>query len=295
MNEIDNTSSGVLQPFVGSAELQDQPNVASAEPAPERHCHDCREALSAAAHDLKTPIAVLSGYVDLLLSEKLGELTERQREILQEMQSSGARLISYVNDSISFSSVKVGKYTPNFELGDLNACISEVCSFWTTCFQNKDIAFYVLLPEKLKPFPFDYHKTQRILSNLLENAMKYTPEGGTVWLSAEPYVWERRAVSRAWTGGSDRRKQQRNVPNAVRITVSDTGAGIAPEFHQDIFEEYVRLAQPGGRSNGSGLGLAIAKNLVTALQGRIWVESEVAVGSKFFVLIPMNPVVGNTK
>ena len=91
MNEIDNTSSGVLQPFVGSAELQDQPNVASAEPAPERHCHDCREALSAAAHDLKTPIAVLSGYVDLLLSEKLGELTERQREILQEMQSSGAR------------------------------------------------------------------------------------------------------------------------------------------------------------------------------------------------------------
>jgi signal transduction histidine kinase len=287
MNEIENTIGGVIQDLENAPELQGQ---GESQPTSERHCHDCREALSAAAHDLKTPIAVLSGYVELLLSEKLGTLTSRQREILEEMQSSSTRLISYVNDSISYSSVKVGGYTPNFELGDLNACISEVCSFWTTCFQDKNVAFYVLLPEKLKHFPFDYHKTQRIISNLLENAMKYTPEGGTVWLSAEPYIWERRAVTRPLSSGTDRRKQQRNLPNSVRIIVSDTGVGIAPEFHQDIFEEYVRLAQPGGRSNGSGLGLAIAKNLVTALQGRIWVESEVAVGSKFFVLLPMSPV-----
>jgi signal transduction histidine kinase len=290
MTEPDSTTSSILQEL-------DTTSVETPVPAGsvDRHCHDCREALSAAAHDLKTPIAVLSGYVDLLLSEKLGDLTPRQREILSEMQSSSTRLISYVNDSISFSSVKVGKYSPNFELGDLNACISEVCGFWTTCFQNKNIAFYVLLPEKLKPFPFDYHKTQRVLSNLLENAMKNTPEGGTVWLSAEPYVWERRAVTRAWSGTAERRKQQRHIHNSVRIIVSDTGTGIAPEFYQDIFEEYVRLAQPGGRSTGSGLGLAIARNLMNALQGRIWVESEVAVGSKFFVLIPMNPVAGNSK
>jgi hypothetical protein len=159
-------------------------------------------ALASAAHDLKTPLAILNGYVELLQSEKLGGLNERQREVLRDMRSNGQRLQRYIQDFLSFSVLETGDLKMRFEPGNINSCLSEVCRLWSPRFQERGLAMYFLANEKVNEFAFDAPKVERIISNLLENASKFTPAGGTVWLHAEPYVWERRALSKASLPGT---------------------------------------------------------------------------------------------
>lgn len=253
----------------------------------EQHCSCCRDALASAAHELKTPLAIMGGYLHLLLSGKLGELNPRQMEVLAEMQANGTRLSSFIQNLLTYTALKVDRFELHYEVGDVNACIREIAEVWAQRFHEKAIAFYFLANEKLAPFPFDYYKIQHVVSNLLDNAMKYTPASGTVWLHVEPYFWERRTVQRQPM--VERRRQRVNAPNCCRISVSDTGPGIAPEFQQEIFEEYFRIVPPGTRAEGHGLGLAIARRLVQSAGGKIWVESESGTGSKFSFLVLLNP------
>ena len=253
----------------------------------EEHCSCCRDALASAAHELKTPLAIMGGYLQLLLSEKLGPLNTRQVEVLTEMQANGVRLSNFIQNLLTYTSLKVDRFELNYELGSINECIREIAEVWAQRFQDKAIAFYFLPNERLEPFPFDYYKVQHVVSNLLDNAMKYTPSSGTVWLHVEPYFWERRTVQRPPL--VERRKQRVAGPNCCRISVSDNGPGIAPEFQQEIFDEYFRLTPQGTRAEGYGLGLAIARRLVQSAGGKIWVESEPGSGSKFSFLVLLNP------
>jgi signal transduction histidine kinase len=130
-------------------------------------------------------------------------------------------------------------------------------------------------------FKFDYQKVQQCMFNLLDNALKHTPANGSVTLVAQPHFWERR-VSDA-PPSEERRRNNGQRRNSVLVSVKDTGNGIAPEFHQEIFEEFVRV-DPS--SSGMGLGLAITKRLIQAHRGKIWVNSEVGRGSTFSFLLP---------
>ena len=132
-------------------------------------------------------------------------------------------------------------------------------------------------------FKFDYQKVQQTVANLLDNALKHTPAGGSVTLRAEAHFWERRSATKSapLTGGGKGCQQ----PNSVRVAVTDTGPGIATEHHQEIFEDFVRVDR---NSSGMGLGLAIAKRLVQAHRGKIWVESEPRRGCTFTFLLPMD-------
>jgi len=244
-------------------------------------------ALAHAAHELKTPLAIMAGYLDLLLSDKVGPLSERQRQILEDMRANGTRLQQFIHDFLTYSALETGNISMRFEMADLNACLHEVCSFWLHRFHQQGVALYFLANEKLKPFPFDNFKVQHIVSNLLDNALKFTSSGGTVWLNAEPHAWERRAGKSVRVAG-DRRKQLTALPNSVRISVSDTGVGIAPEFQQEIFEDFTKASHEKN-SQGMGLGLSIARRLVQAHGGRIWMESQLGSGTKFSFLIPLNP------
>jgi signal transduction histidine kinase len=246
-------------------------------------------ALASAAHDLKTPLAILNGYIELLHSEKLGGLNDRQREVLGDMHASGQRLQQFIQDFLTYSVLETGEMKVQYETGDMNACLSEVCRLWSNRFQEKGLALYFLANEKLPPFPFDAPKTQRVVSNLLENASKFTPAGGTVWLHAEPYMWERRA-STASDVSSERRRQSTTLPNSAKISVSDTGPGIPPEYHIEVFDDFFRLPKTEKESEGMGLGLAIARRLVNGMGGKIWVESEPNAGCKFSFLLPLKPV-----
>jgi len=250
-------------------------------------------ALASAAHDLKTPLAILNGYVELLQSEKLGDLNERQREVLRDMRSNGQRLQRYIQDFLSFSVLETGVLKMRFEPGNINTCLSEVCRLWSPRFQERGLAMYFLANEKVLEFAFDAPKVERIISNLLENASKFTPAGGTVWLHAEPYVWERRALSKA-SVSQERRRRPLSQPNSVKISVSDTGPGIPPEYHLEIFDDFFRLPS-SEKSEGMGLGLAIARRLVQGMGGKIWVESEQGTGCRFSFIIPLKPPVSNSE
>ncbi len=252
----------------------------------ERHLRTTH-ALGSAAHDLKTPLAILNGYVEVLQSEKLGPLTDRQREVLRDMQSSGQRLQRFIQDFLNFSVLETGELKMRFERQDMNACLSEVCRLWSPRYQEKALALYFLANDKLLPFDFDAAKVERVVSNLLENASKFTPTGGTVWLHAEPHMWERRSASPAGVF-AERRRQMNSQPNAVKVSVSDTGPGISAEFHLEVFDDFFRLPQ-AETSDGMGLGLSIARRLIHAMGGKIWGESDPGAGCKFSFLLPLKP------
>jgi len=245
-------------------------------------------ALASAAHDLKTPLAILNGYVEVLESEKLGGLNPRQREVLRDMRANGRRLQNFIQDFLTFSVLETGELRMRYETGDLNRCLGEVCRLWSPRFQENGVALYFLPHEKLAPFDFDSAKVERVISNLLENASKFTPSGGTVWLHAEPYMWERRSVSKAAVAG-ERRRRSVLVPNSVKISVADTGPGIPAEYHIEVFDDFFRLPQTESQTEGMGLGLAIARRFVQAMGGKIWVESEPGAGCKFSFLLPLKP------
>lgn len=239
--------------------------------------------LASAAHELKTPLAVMKGYYDLLLSGSLGKVSDRQQDILKESKESCDRLVRLVSMFLNYSALESGKLVLQLRENDLRDCIKDVTCRWQDAFQRATVHLDVKLHPELTSFKFDYQKVQQCIANLLDNALKHTPAGGTVTLLAEPHFWERR-ISEA-PASAERRRGVGNRANSILLSVSDTGAGIAAEFHQEIFEEFVRV-DPS--SSGMGLGLAITKRLIQAHRGKVWVDSELGRGSSFSFLLPIH-------
>jgi len=240
--------------------------------------------LASAAHELKTPLAVIKGYYDLLLTGSLGRLSEKQKDILEESKENCERLVRLVSMFLNYSALESGKLVLQLRENDLRDCLEEIASRWSEAFQRKGVKLETVLDPSIPTFRFDYQKVQQSAANLLDNALKHTPGGGTVTLRARPYFWERRGAEVAPV--EERRRFRLPRPNSVEVSVTDSGGGIAPEHHQEIFEDFVRVDK---NTSGMGLGLAIAKRLIQAHRGKIWVESEQSRGSTFAFLLPMDP------
>ena len=239
--------------------------------------------LASAAHELKTPLAVIKGYYDLLLTNSLGKLTDKQKDILEESKESCERLVRLVSMFLNYSALESGKLVLQLRENDLRDCLEEMTSRWSEAFQRKGVKLETHLDPSIPTFKFDYQKVQQAAANLLDNALKHTPRGGNVILRAKPHFWERRVAEVAPV--EERRRFRLPRPNSVEVSVTDSGAGIAPEHHQEIFEDFVRVDR---NTSGMGLGLAIAKRLIQAHRGKIWVESEALRGSTFAFLLPMD-------
>jgi len=239
--------------------------------------------LASAAHELKTPLAVIKGYYDLLLTGSLGRLTEKQRDILEESRESSERLVRLVSMFLNYSALESGKLVLQLRDNDLRDCLEELAKRWCEAFQRKGVKLETSLDPSISSFRFDYQKVQQTAANLLDNALKHTPSGGVVTLKATPHFWERRVVEASPV--EERRRFRLPRPNSVEVSVIDSGPGLAPEHHQEIFEDFVRVDR---NTSGMGLGLAISKRLVQAHRGKIWVESETNRGSKFTFLLPMD-------
>ena len=243
-------------------------------------------ALASAAHELKTPLGVMSGYTDLLLGESLGPLNEAQKTVLAEMQQNAVRLQKFIHTFLTFSALESGKLELSKELGDVNECVSEVLWHWSAPLEQRRMVCRFVPDKNLPSFHFDCLKVQHVISNLLENALKYTPAGGCIVVKTEAHLWERRSPVQNSVFPQERRKSNGDCKyNSVRISVGDNGPGIPPEYHFEIFNEFLRV-QPE-KSDGMGLGLAIARRLVEAHGGKIWVESEIGRGSTFSLLLPI--------
>jgi signal transduction histidine kinase len=239
--------------------------------------------LASAAHELKTPLAVIKGYYDLLLTGSLGKLTDKQSDILQESKESCERLVRLVSMFLNYSALESGKLVLHLRENDLLECLGELAGRWQEAFQKKHVRLETQFEKGVPVFKFDYQKVQQAVANLLDNALKHTLAGGSVTLRVQPHFWERRVAESAPV--NERRRLRAASPNSAEVAVSDTGPGIAAEHHQEIFEDFVRVDR---NTSGMGLGLAIVKRLVQAHRGKIWVDSEPRRGCAFTFLLPID-------
>jgi len=240
--------------------------------------------LVSAAHEFKTPLVVMLGYADLLRNGHLGSVNDRQRQVLGEIQESAERLQKVIQGMLLLYELRAarGHFRSRWEATEVNQNLKEIFAFWAPAAKQKSIT-YDFHPARGNPrVCVEALQLQHIVSNLIENALKFTPAHGKVTVSAMPCFWERRQAQTEFLFKFDR-KENRKIENAVRIDVIDTGPGIPPDHHEDIFFDFVQL--PGASSQGTGLGLAIARRLTEAHGGAIWVESDEGRGSRFSLLL----------
>jgi len=242
--------------------------------------------LVSAAHEFKTPLVAMLGYTDLLRSARLGPINDKQKQVLDEMQESAERLQKLIQDLLLLFQLKAARGAGGNKLAlavaEVNEHVGEIFNYWAPAAKLKSIAYeFHPAPGRLR-VRVETLKLQHIISNLIENALKYTPTRGQVVVSVTPCFWERRKTQTEFLFNLER-SASRRIENAVRIDVTDSGPGIPPEHREDIFWDFVQL--PGASSRGTGLGLAIARRLTEAYGGAIWVESELGKGSKFSLLL----------
>jgi signal transduction histidine kinase len=216
------------------------------------------------AHDLRSPITVITGYTDLLLNNKAGELSELQIEFLRAVEDRSTALRKLVDEFLTVSKFQGTKITLDRKQVDLNALLGNVAKSLVLIANNKEITVTAELDETLPEISADSDKLQKVFSNLYDNALKYTPDGGAVTI------------------------RSRFDGDRVRVEIADTGIGIDAEELPYVFEPYKRMSTAHKRKiKGTGLGLSIVKQIVEAHEGRVWTESEPEKGSRFFVELPL--------
>jgi two-component system, sensor histidine kinase and response regulator len=231
------------------------------------------EFVSVASHELRTPLAAIKNAVQLMLTGKTGEVNENQKKFLSMAERNINRLTNILNDLLNLSRIESGKMAfkcENIELGDI---LELAASSLRPHAEVKSIQIDVQLPESLPTIYGDQEKIEQILTNLIGNAIKFTPDGGKILISARPPPHD----------------QKEGYGQAVAISVKDTGIGIPAEHRTAIFEKFHQVEGSLRRSmSGTGLGLAITKGLVEAQQGKIVVESEMGKGSTFTFTLPVS-------
>ena len=221
--------------------------------------------LAVMSHELRTPLNAIAGYVQLLEMGIHGPVTGAQREALDRIARSQNHLLRLINDVLNLARIESGRVEFLLEAVELSALMREVTPMVEPQMDAKRLTFAVRVPPGTT-VRADREKLQQILINLLGNALKFTPAGGTVWVECAP-----------GTGH----------PPTVLLRVCDSGIGIPPEKLPAVFEPFVQVDMSRtGRSEGSGLGLAISRDLARGMSGDLDVESEVGKGSVFTLHLP---------
>jgi signal transduction histidine kinase/GGDEF domain-containing protein len=231
------------------------------------------EFVSVASHELRTPLAAIKNSIQLVLSEKTGAINENQTKFLSMAERNINRLTNILNDLLNLSKIESGNIELKFGDVVLKSLIELTVSALQPQADGKSIKIIIETPDGLPPVYGDKDKIEQILINLIGNAIKFTPEGGNIFVSGIPFSEERE-------GG---------LSHKVAISVKDTGIGIPHEHLSSIFDKFFQVEGTLQRSvGGTGLGLAITKGLVEAHQGKIWAESEVGKGSAFTFTLPVS-------
>jgi signal transduction histidine kinase len=221
------------------------------------------EFLANMSHELRTPLNAIIGFSEVLLQRLFGELNPKQEEYLRDVLSSGQHQLALVNDILDLSKVEAGKM--ELDLGP--TAVAPLIDSGLLLVRERATRHGIALTARVDPsaglITADERKLKQVLVNLLSNAVKYTPDGGRVEVLAERRDGE------------------------IRVSVSDTGVGIAPEDQARIFEEFQQTDVGRHTEASTGLGLSLARKLVELHGGRIWVESELGKGSTFTFVVPL--------
>jgi NtrC-family two-component system sensor histidine kinase KinB len=221
------------------------------------------EFIATVSHELRTPLTSLSMGIDILTQEVIGSVNQRQKDLLIAAKDDSERLRKLVKELLDLSKLESGKYEMKKEFVDFRRLVTDAVRPLRLPFEEKQIRLELYIPEHLNALSADSHQLAWVITNLLTNALRYTDTGGKVQLTA------------------------REEKQGLVVTVTDTGHGISHENLETVFDKFVQVKSSTETTPGSvGLGLAIAREVVEAHGGRIWVESQVGIGSTFFFTIP---------
>jgi two-component system, NtrC family, sensor kinase len=221
------------------------------------------EFLANMSHELRTPLNAIIGFSQVLRKRMFGEINPRQEEYLDDILSSGHHLLSLINDVLDLAKVEAGQVELEVATFSLREALERGVVMVREPAVKKGIGLSLALAPDVDLVDGDERRLRQVVYNLLSNAVKFTPGGGCIDVASS------------------------RVNGEVRVTVTDTGPGIAPEDHERIFEEFQQTDVGVDQREGTGLGLALSKRLVELHGGRIWVESEPGHGSRFVFTLPI--------
>ncbi len=222
------------------------------------------------SHELKTPISAIKLSLQLLQDARIGGINPEQNKLLHHIQEDADRLLHITGELLNLAQVETGNiqlhYRPTlpWEIMDYAFRAMEFQA------QQKDIQLEIAVPANLPPVDTDLEKTAWVLVNFLSNAIRYSPAGGNITMSAD--------------------SQSLHGKPFVRFSVRDFGPGIDPDYKDRIFDKFFRVPEPDAIKGGTGLGLAIAKEFITAQGGSIWVKSTPGSGATFSFALPVATV-----
>jgi signal transduction histidine kinase len=228
------------------------------------------EFLATMSHELRTPLNSIIGFSALLLDDPgEGAAGEQRRRFASNVNQSGRRLLALVNDILDLTKVEAGRMELRITSFDVEEAIGAVVAEMRPLAEQKGLRLAVRVAPSVGTVTADEGKLKQVLYHLLSNAVKFTPAAGYVEVAA------------------------RRAEGAVEVTVADSGIGIAPEDQERIFQAFRQLdSSLSRRYEGAGLGLALARQLVELQDGRIWVESGLGEGSRFYFTLPLTPAAG---
>lgn len=225
--------------------------------------------LASMSHELRTPMNAIIGFSDLLDAETAGPLSPKQRRFVGHVRNGAKHLLTLIDDILDLSKIEAGRMELHPEDVLLAEAVPEVLSLIKPLAMKKKITVKAEVDSRLVVFA-DRVRIKQALYNLMSNAVKFTGEGGCVTVAACAQN------------------------SQAAISVSDTGAGIAPEDQTVLFEEFKQVGDTTKKSEGTGLGLAITKKIVEMQGGKIWLESELGKGSRFTFTLPLKSVVAES-
>jgi signal transduction histidine kinase len=221
------------------------------------------EFLANMSHELRTPLNAIIGFSEVLTDRMFGELNEKQEEYIKDIYASGTHLLSLINDILDLSKIEAGRM--ELELTDfhLPTALDNALTLVRERAGRRNINLQMSVDERLGEVRADERKIRQVVLNLLSNAIKFTPEGGRIEVGAVPR------------------------DEFVEVSVSDTGVGIAPQDQEAVFEEFRQVGTAEKKAEGTGLGLTLCRKFIELHGGRIWVKSQVGMGSTFTFTIPV--------
>jgi signal transduction histidine kinase len=220
------------------------------------------EFLASMSHELRTPLNAVIGFSEVLLERMFGDLNDRQEEYLRDIWSSGKHLLELLNEILDLSKVEAGQMTLDPTEFSLQEALGHGLALVRERAARHGIGLGLEVAADVGPVRADELRIKQVIVNLLSNAVKFTPDGGRVEV-------------RARTEGSE-----------VLVMVTDTGTGVAAEDRERIFESFQQGGRRASTTEGTGLGLTLCKRIVELHGGRIWVDSQLGVGSTFGFAIP---------
>ncbi len=241
------------------------------------------EFISIVSHELRTPLTAIKNAMDIILSGKAGEMTENIQKFVSMGKRNAIRLSGIINDLLDISKIEAGKMDFKFELTHIEPVIEYVKNNLTVVAKEKDLTLKYTPSEASPEIYADSNRLEQVLTNLVSNAIKFSPSAGTIEISSR--VINARELQYDHCFEEDIKKLQGNY---LQVCVEDQGIGIERKDLNHVFDKFAQIENSLSRQvGGSGLGLPIARQLMESHNGAIWCDSEINKGSRFYFVIPI--------